>query len=202
MPPEDIQVLADSEVWQVRVAAAWSVVRECQADEAFPRRSGPLLAQISQPVLVLSGERNVPAKRELAARLSRMIPGAQLDDLSGEGHAAHHTAPAALTARCLRFFDEIGESYPLMKAVTSTATPDGARYTLAEVPEPAVGPADLLVEVYASAINQADLRHARTHFAASETESGPAIAGLELAGVVIALGEASPASPSATGSWP
>ena len=110
MPPEDIQVLADSEVWQVRVAAAWSVVRECQADEAFVRRSGPLLAQISQPVLVLSGERNVPAKRELAARLSRMIPGAQLDDLPGEGHAAHHTAPAALTARCLRFFDEIGES--------------------------------------------------------------------------------------------
>lgn len=76
-----------------------------------------------------------------------------------------------------------------MRAVTSTSTPDGARYTLAEAPEPAVGPADLLVEVYASAINQADLRHARTHFAASEKESGPAIAGLELAGVVIALGE-------------
>jgi NADPH:quinone reductase-like Zn-dependent oxidoreductase len=80
-----------------------------------------------------------------------------------------------------------------MKAVTSTATPEGARYTLTEVSEPAVGPTDLLVEVYASAINQADLRHARTHFAASETESGPAmsgpaIAGLELAGVVIALG--------------
>ncbi len=110
MPPEDIQVLADSEVWQVRVAAAWSVVRECQADEAFLRESGPLLAEIRQPVLVLDGERNVPPKRELAARLARMIPGAQLDDLPGEGHAAHHTAPAALTARCLRFFDGIGES--------------------------------------------------------------------------------------------
>ena len=43
MPPEDIQVLADSEVWRVRVAAAWSVVRECQADEAFPRVSRALL---------------------------------------------------------------------------------------------------------------------------------------------------------------
>jgi pimeloyl-ACP methyl ester carboxylesterase len=105
MPPEDIQVLADSEVWQVRVAAAWSVVRECKADEAFLRESGPLLAKITQPVLVLSGERNVPAKRTLAAALWQMIPGAVLDELPGEGHAAHHTAPAALTARCLRFFE-------------------------------------------------------------------------------------------------
>jgi pimeloyl-ACP methyl ester carboxylesterase len=106
MPPEDIQVLADSEVWQVRVAAAWSVVRECQADEAFPKVSRALLARISQPVLVLSGDRNVPAKRELAAELAAMIPGAELDSLTGEGHAAHHTAPAALASRCLRFFDE------------------------------------------------------------------------------------------------
>jgi pimeloyl-ACP methyl ester carboxylesterase len=106
MPPEDIQVLADSEVWRVRVAAAWSVVRECQADEAFPKASRALLATISLPVLVLSGERNVPAKRELAAELAKMIPGAELDSLSGEGHAAHHTAPAALASRCLRFFDE------------------------------------------------------------------------------------------------
>ena len=69
-----------------------------------------------------------------------------------------------------------------MKAITSTSAPGGSRYVLAEVPEPAVGPADLLVEVHASAINQADLRHARTHFAASETDAGPAVAGLELAG--------------------
>jgi pimeloyl-ACP methyl ester carboxylesterase len=107
MPPEDIQVLVDSEVWRVRVAAAWSVVRECQADEEFPRVSAALLAGISQPVLVLSGERNVPAKRELAAGLAAMIPGAVLDSLSGEGHAAHHTSPAALASRCLRFFEEI-----------------------------------------------------------------------------------------------
>ena len=106
MPEKDIGVLADSKVWQVRVAAAWSVVRECQADEAFGRVSGPLLAGIRQPVLVLDGERNVPAKRELAAALAGMIPGAVLDALKDEGHAAHHTSPAALTERCLRFFDE------------------------------------------------------------------------------------------------
>jgi pimeloyl-ACP methyl ester carboxylesterase len=107
MPPHDIQVLADSDVWRVRVAAAWSVVRECQADEAFLRLSAALLAGIRQPVLVLSGERNTPAKREVATALASMISGAVLDDLRAEGHAAHHTSPAALASRCLRFFDEI-----------------------------------------------------------------------------------------------
>jgi pimeloyl-ACP methyl ester carboxylesterase len=112
MPEEDIQVLADSAVWQVRVAAAWSVIRECQEDEAFPRVSGPLLAQIRQPVLVLDGARNVPAKRELAARLATAIPGARLESMADEGHAAHHTASAALTALCLRFFDEFSSVGP------------------------------------------------------------------------------------------
>lgn len=107
MPPGDIQVLADSPVWQVRVDAAWSVVRECQADEGFLRDHCDLLARISLPVVVLSGERNVGPKRELAAELARRIPGSVLDTLAGEGHAAHHTSPAALADRCLRFFDEV-----------------------------------------------------------------------------------------------
>jgi NADPH:quinone reductase-like Zn-dependent oxidoreductase len=76
-----------------------------------------------------------------------------------------------------------------MRAVIIAPEPEGARYVLAEAPEPAMGPADLLVEVHASAINQADLRYASTHFAASESASGPAIGGLEMAGEVIALGE-------------
>jgi NADPH2:quinone reductase len=84
-----------------------------------------------------------------------------------------------------------------MKAVTIERTPEGARYVLTDVPEPDTGPDDLLVAVHASAINQADLRYAAAHFAASEPGSGPArgqaagpgIGGLELAGEVIALGE-------------
>jgi NADPH:quinone reductase len=84
-----------------------------------------------------------------------------------------------------------------MKALVVAPAPDRARYELAEVPEPAVGPEDLLVEVQASAINQADLRYASTHFATSEPAAGaaagqpagPAIGGLEMAGEVISLGE-------------
>jgi NADPH:quinone reductase len=76
-----------------------------------------------------------------------------------------------------------------MKAIITAPASESARYILAEVREPAVGPEDLLVQVHASAINQADLRHASRHFAGSESASGPAIGGLEMAGEVIALGE-------------
>lgn len=90
-----------------------------------------------------------------------------------------------------------------MKALAIGRTADGARYELAEVPEPSPGPDDLLVAVRASAINQADLRYAASHFAASEpgqaqpgagrTEPGQAqpgpVGGLEMAGEVVALGE-------------
>jgi NADPH2:quinone reductase len=76
-----------------------------------------------------------------------------------------------------------------VKAIIIAATPQGPRYVLGEVPEPAAGPSDLLVALRASALNQADLRYAATHFAASEAASGPAVGGLELAGEVIAVGQ-------------
>jgi NADPH2:quinone reductase len=75
-----------------------------------------------------------------------------------------------------------------VKAITIAAKADGPRYVLGDAPEPVPGPADLLVEVHASAFNQADLRYATTHFATSEQASGPAIGGLEMAGEVIATG--------------
>ena len=60
---------------------------------------------------------------------------------------------------------------------------------LAEVPEPAVRQAGSAGGGVRLGDQPGRPRHARTQFAASEKESGPAIAGLELAGVVIALGE-------------
>jgi len=57
-----------------------------------------------------------------------------------------------------------------------------------DVPEPTPGPADLLIAVRAAALNRADLRRAATHFSSSEHAKGIAIAGLELAGEVVATG--------------
>jgi NADPH:quinone reductase len=56
------------------------------------------------------------------------------------------------------------------------------------VPDPQTGRADLLVAVRATGLNRADLRRAATHFAATDGRKSAAIAGLELAGEVIAVG--------------
>lgn len=67
---------------------------------------------------------------------------------------------------------EKGSSQPLM---------------LRELSEPVPQPGEVLVGVRASALNQADLRLAASHFAGSEARSGAAVAGLEMAGEVLAV---------------
>jgi NADPH:quinone reductase-like Zn-dependent oxidoreductase len=75
-----------------------------------------------------------------------------------------------------------------MRAVVIETTPDGTVLRLREVPDPSLGPADLLVRVRASALNRADLRRAAVHFKQSERADTAAIAGLEMAGEVIGMG--------------
>jgi NADPH2:quinone reductase len=57
-----------------------------------------------------------------------------------------------------------------------------------DVPEPIPGDNDLLIAVKAAALNRADLRRAATHFAASDKTARLPIAGVELAGEVVAIG--------------
>lgn len=75
-----------------------------------------------------------------------------------------------------------------MRAVVLTEYGDPEVLTLAEVPEPEVGPEDVLVEVVATALNRADLLQRRGLY----PEPGPArpheIPGMELAGRVVGTG--------------
>lgn len=75
-----------------------------------------------------------------------------------------------------------------MEAIIIEADPAPARLLLREIPDPVPGPADLIVDVRASALNRADLRRAASHFATSDHRQGPPVGGLEMAGVVTALG--------------
>ena len=56
-----------------------------------------------------------------------------------------------------------------------------------DVPEPTPGPTELLVRVRAASVNFADLYRQRSHFG-QVGATGPAIAGLEMAGEVVATG--------------
>jgi NADPH:quinone reductase len=75
-----------------------------------------------------------------------------------------------------------------MKAIVIDDSLPDRPLRLREVPEPEVGANDLLVSVKAAGLNRADLRRAASHFSSSE-KSSLNVAGLELAGEVIALGK-------------
>lgn len=74
-----------------------------------------------------------------------------------------------------------------MKAIVIDEASAGRPLLFCDVPDPVPGDNDLLVAVRAAGVNRADLRRAASHFAASEQRSFN-IAGLELAGEVIAVG--------------
>jgi NADPH:quinone reductase len=74
-----------------------------------------------------------------------------------------------------------------MRAVIIDETSPARSLRCETVPEPIVERTDLLVAVKAAGVNRADLRRAVTHFAAS-SQTGSPVAGLELAGEVLALG--------------
>jgi pimeloyl-ACP methyl ester carboxylesterase len=120
MTDEEIQSMRRSPVWNVRLALAGTIARECRADESFLRTNATALREVTCPVLVLSGTTNTAPKRELALRLSRLLPTSALYELPGVGHVAHHFAAAELSRICLRFFDDPGTAF---RPVTSAAFP-------------------------------------------------------------------------------
>lgn len=105
MTDPEIAAMRESPVWAVRVAAAGTVPRECRADEAFLRAYADELAELRVPVLVVSGATNTPEKRQIATDLAAAIPSAELYEMPGQGHVAHHFAPAELSELTIRFFD-------------------------------------------------------------------------------------------------
>jgi pimeloyl-ACP methyl ester carboxylesterase len=104
MPGPDIQALRDSSVWNVRIASAHTVPRECRADRGFLAAHAKILASLRIPVLIVSGETNTGPKRQIAMELADLLPSSAVYEMPGQGHAAHHLAPEELARICLRFF--------------------------------------------------------------------------------------------------
>lgn len=75
-----------------------------------------------------------------------------------------------------------------MKALLVAEREPALKIRVGEVPEPEIGPHDLLVKVVAAGLNWADLRAGAVRFGAGE-DAGPTIPGLEMAGTVVTVGE-------------
>jgi len=74
-----------------------------------------------------------------------------------------------------------------MRAVTLPSYGGPEVLTLADVPDPVVGPGDVLVDITASAVNRADIMQRKGHY--PPPEGAPPYPGLECSGTITALGE-------------
>jgi pimeloyl-ACP methyl ester carboxylesterase len=79
-----------SEVWEARLAAAGTVPREFRA-ALGPAADPDRLTAIREPVLFIVGQESPPLLRLPAETLARRIRGAQLAEIPGAKHSAHHS---------------------------------------------------------------------------------------------------------------
>lgn len=75
-----------------------------------------------------------------------------------------------------------------MKAICIETVGGQPELFLRDVPQPEPAPHDLLVRVRCASVNYADLARAARHFGSVGEAAGPAVAGLEMAGEVVAIG--------------
>ncbi len=76
-----------------------------------------------------------------------------------------------------------------MRAVVLTSYGEPEVLTLAEVPEPASGPEDVVVDIVATALNRADLLQRRGLYPEPGRPRAHEVPGMELSGRVVAVGE-------------
>jgi 3-oxoadipate enol-lactonase len=65
------------------------------------------IAKLRVPVLVISGDHDLPLFLQVADTLVRRIPGAQRVVIANAGHGAHFARPAEFNAAVLRFLGEV-----------------------------------------------------------------------------------------------
>jgi pimeloyl-ACP methyl ester carboxylesterase len=94
---------ADS-VWPLRVAAAFTIPRELDAERS-PAASLEALGGVGVPVLQLLGTASRPAFHDATAALDARLAHGSIVRIEGAAHAAHHTHPDAFVAAVEAFLD-------------------------------------------------------------------------------------------------
>jgi pimeloyl-ACP methyl ester carboxylesterase len=100
LAPAAIEAMRATPVWQHRLAAAHTLAREVRAANGYlpdPER----LSRIDAPVRILLGTATTPALTRAARATHAAIPGSELRELPGHGHAAMDADPAMFVAEVL-----------------------------------------------------------------------------------------------------
>jgi pimeloyl-ACP methyl ester carboxylesterase len=84
-------------VWQVRAAAAGTILRELDA-ELEPAASIEALSAVRQPVLQVLGSASLPVFEQATTALDARLADGRIVVIEGARHAAHHTHPDAFVA--------------------------------------------------------------------------------------------------------
>ena len=88
--------------WEARVALADVNVREARAEDAYqfvPAR----FAEMMVPTLLLAGGDSPPEMRSIVDMVDGALPSSRIEELPGEQHIAHRTAPQLLASRIVAF---------------------------------------------------------------------------------------------------
>jgi pimeloyl-ACP methyl ester carboxylesterase len=90
MSETELDAYRTNSVWPARVAAASTILREIEA-ETSPAASLEALGRVSVPVLLLLGSTSRSPFRLGTDALAARLAGAQVAEIEGAAHAAHHT---------------------------------------------------------------------------------------------------------------
>lgn len=92
LPPERIEAMRGTPLWQARLLAVHTILREGDAAQAW-RLDPARLATIQGPVRLLLGSETTPALDAATRALAAAMPSWELVLLEGQGHQAIDQAP-------------------------------------------------------------------------------------------------------------
>lgn len=108
VPQEAIELIKQSPVWPVLASLADTLVEETDAIGRYefdPTR----FADLTMPVLLLSGDQSPPALRIVMDAVKAVASNARLVNLKGQGHAANMGAPDLLAGEIVKFVESVEE---------------------------------------------------------------------------------------------
>jgi len=90
-------------IWQARLTAAHTLVREGRIGLRYAPEAGDF-ADVAVPVEILAGTTSPPVFGAAAQAAARVVPGARLTWLEGQGHAMIDADPEGFIEKVLEFF--------------------------------------------------------------------------------------------------